>query len=160
MLFRFEQALGQGHALPQAPCLKAVIARLQPLGPGHLRHQCPQLVQPADGGMGGARTLLHGVRMAAGHAVRPVTSPAPMRSRPAPWPEGSQQATEALARLLSIDERQWHALKGQPKRRAAELLAAALVQLVNDGEATPMVVQALGWLQGELRDPGCPQHGR
>ena len=111
--------------------------------------------------MGGTRTLLHGVRMAGGHAVRPVTSPAPpIRSRPSPWPEGSQGATEALARLLSIDERQWHALKGQPRRRAAELLAAALVQLVNDGDATPMVEQALGWLQGELRDPGCPQHGR
>ena len=83
-----------------------------------------------------------------------------MRSRPTPWPEGSPEATEALARLLSIDERHWHALKGHPNRRAAELLAAALVQLVNNGEATPMVQQALGWLQGELRDPGCPQHGR
>lgn len=83
-----------------------------------------------------------------------------MRSRPTPWPEGSQQATEALARLLSIEGRQWHALKGHPKRRAAELLAAALVQLVNNGEATPMVEQALGWLRGDVRDPGCPQHGR
>jgi len=110
--------------------------------------------------MGGARPLLHGARMAAGHAVRPVSTPAPQRSRPSLWPEGSPEATEALARLLSIEERQWHALKGQPRRRAAELLAAALVQLVNGGEATPMVQQALGWLQGDLRDPGCPQHGR
>jgi len=98
--------------------------------------------------------------MAAGHAVRPVSTPAPQRSRPSLWPEGSPEATEALARLFSIEERQWHALKGQPRRRAAELLAAALVQLVNGGEATPMVQQALDWLQGDLRDPGCPQHGR
>jgi hypothetical protein len=98
--------------------------------------------------------------MAAGATVRPVKQPAPPQSRPSPWPEGSQEASEALARLLSIDDRQWHALKGQPRRRAAELLATALVQLVNNGEATPMVQQALGWLQGELRDPGCPQHGR
>jgi hypothetical protein len=98
--------------------------------------------------------------MAAGDAVRPVKPPAPQRSRPSLWPEGSQEASEALARLLSIEERQWHALKGQQRRRAAELLAAALVQLVNNGDATPMVEQALGWLQGELRDPGCPQHGR
>jgi hypothetical protein len=98
--------------------------------------------------------------MAAGATVRPVKPPVPPQSRPPLWPEGSQESSEALARLLSIDDRQWHALKGQPRRRAAELLAAALVQLVNNGEATPMVEQARGWLHGELRDPGCPQHGR
>ena len=76
------------------------------------------------------------------------------------WPAESQEAARALHEQLRINERQWHALKGQPRRRAAELLAAALVQLVNNGDATPMVEQALGWLQGELRDPGCPQHGR
>jgi len=46
------------------------------------------------------------------------------------------------------------------QRRAAEQLASALVQLLNGGDATPMVEQGLGWLRGELRDPGCPSHGR
>jgi hypothetical protein len=47
------------------------------------------------------------------------------------WPEGSREAAEVLHRLLTIDNRQWHALKGQPQRRAAEQLAAALVQLLD-----------------------------
>jgi hypothetical protein len=72
-----------------------------------------------------------------------------------------------------ISDRQWHALKGQPQRRAAEQLAAALVQLLEEGNAangrssTPqrqqaiaLVRHALAWLEGDLRDPGCPSHGR
>ena len=89
------------------------------------------------------------------------------------WPEGSLEAAQALHRLLAIGDRQWHALKGQPQRRAAEQLAAALVQLLDSANppgaptatpareaATALTAHALGWLQGELRDPGCPQHGR
>lgn len=88
------------------------------------------------------------------------------------WPEGSADQAEALQRLLVIDDRQWHALKGQPSRRAAEQLAGALVQLL--GADTPtasrssearqraiaLTASALAWLEGELRDPGCPDHGR
>ena len=89
-----------------------------------------------------------------------------------PWPEGSRETAEALHRLLTIDNRQWHALKGQPQRRAAEQIAAALVQLLDPANpahapvATPQRQQAidllehgLGWLRGELKDPGCPSHG-
>ena len=96
--------------------------------------------------------------------VRPVSSPSPTQPSATPsrtaWPEGSQAAAEQLHRLLSIDDRQWHALKGVRQRRAAEQLASALVQLLNGADATPMVEQGLGWLRGELRDPGCPSHGR
>ncbi len=89
------------------------------------------------------------------------------------WPEGSQQTAQSLHRLLAIGDRQWHALKGQPQRRAAEQLAAALVLLLDElnspaaatptpqrQQATALVEHALGWLQGERRDPGCPSHGR
>jgi len=88
------------------------------------------------------------------------------------WPTGSRATAEQLHRLLTIDNRQWHALKGQPQRRAAEQLAAALVQLLDErnspaaAEASPqrrqaveLLEHALGWLRGELRDPGCPNHG-
>jgi len=88
------------------------------------------------------------------------------------WPDGSREAAEALHRLLTIDNRQWHALKGQPQRRAAEQLAAALVQLLDPANpanapvATPqrrdaiaLLEHGLGWLRGELKDPGCPTHG-
>ena len=97
--------------------------------------------------------------------IRPV-------SAPQQWPDGSRAAAEALHRLLTINNRDWHALKSQPQRRAAEQLAAALVQLLdgNNAPAAPqataqrqqaiaLVENSLGWLKGELRDPGCPSHG-
>ena len=86
------------------------------------------------------------------------------------WPHGSQQQAEHLQRLLAIGDRQWHALKGQRSRRAAELLAGALVQLLaaDDpgraiaGEGRQRAIEltstALAWLQGDLKDPGCPDH--
>ena len=88
------------------------------------------------------------------------------------WPESAAEQAAALHQLLAIDDRQWHALKGQPCRRAAEQLAGALVQLLSgDGpqaavdsearsRAAALTRSALAWLEGELRDPGCPQHGR
>lgn len=78
----------------------------------------------------------------------------------------------SLQRRLAIDDRQWHALKAQRSRRAAEQLAGALVQLLatdDPSQATPgearqraidLTSSALAWLKGELRDPGCPDHGR
>jgi hypothetical protein len=88
------------------------------------------------------------------------------------WPENSRESAEALHRLLTIDNRQWHALKAQPQRRAAEQLAAALVQLLDPSnppnapittpqreQAIALLEHSLGWLRGELRDPGCPTHG-
>jgi hypothetical protein len=93
-------------------------------------------------------------------------------SAPQQWPDGSREAAEALHRLLSINNRDWHALKGQPQRRAAEQLAAALLHLLDSGnppaapqpthqrqQAIALVEHSLGWLKGELRDPGCPSHG-
>ncbi len=88
------------------------------------------------------------------------------------WPEGSAALAEQLQRQLAISDRDWHALKAQRSRRAAEQLAAALVVLLSaDGPsssvASPARVQALalvehaaGWLRGEISDPGCPSHGR
>jgi hypothetical protein len=66
----------------------------------------------------------------------------------APWPQESLALAQKLQRSLSIDDRQWHRLKSQRSRRAAEQLAAALVE------------HALGWLRAEISDPGCPSHGR
>ncbi|MBM5806241.1 MAG: hypothetical protein FJ056_00855 [Cyanobacteria bacterium M_surface_10_m2_179] len=93
-------------------------------------------------------------------------------SAPQPWPPGSRETAETLHRLLTINNRDWHALKGQPQRRAAEQLAAALVQLLDGSnppgaplptpqrqQAIALLEHSLGWLRGELRDPGCPSHG-
>ncbi len=88
------------------------------------------------------------------------------------WPSGALDMAVALQRQLSIGERDWHALKAQRSRRAAEQLAAALVQLLSGDEparpqasearlrALELVEHAEGWLRAELSDPGCPQHRR
>lgn len=88
------------------------------------------------------------------------------------WPEQALPLAQQLHRSLSITERDWHALKSQRPRRAAEQLAAALVQLLARdtptnaaaGEARQQAIalaeHALGWLKAELSDPGCPSHGR
>lgn len=88
------------------------------------------------------------------------------------WPEDSRKTAEALHKLLMINDRNWHALKSQPQRRAAEQLAAALVQLLDPAnppnaavatqqrqQAIELLEHGLLWLQGELKDPGCPSHG-
>ena len=88
------------------------------------------------------------------------------------WPEQALPLAQQLHRSLSISERDWHALKSQRPRRAAEQLAAALVQLLARDtptnaaagearrEAIALAEHALGWLKAELSDPGCPSHGR
>jgi hypothetical protein len=88
------------------------------------------------------------------------------------WPEESLPLAQQLHRSLSIGERDWHALKSQRPRRAAEQVAAALVQLLArdtptnsaGGEARQQTIEllehALGWLKAEISDPGCPSHGR
>ena len=103
------------------------------------------------------------------HQDRGLAKDAPQRQL---WPSTATAQAETLHRLLTIDDRQWHALKGQPCRRAAEQLAGALVQLLagegptaglsSDGRqrAIALTRSALGWLEGDLRDPGCPSHGR
>ena len=79
----------------------------------------------------------------------------------APWPDSATTKAEELHQLLRISDRDWHQLKNNRQRRGAELLAAAMVQLLRQGESTDveaLTQQALGWVKGELRDPGCPRH--
>ena len=82
-----------------------------------------------------------------------------MASNEQQWPDQALENSRALHGLLRIDERQWHQLKGNRKRRTAELLSAALVQLLGEGDSEDVAAltqQALGWIKGELKDPGCP----
>ena len=90
------------------------------------------------------------------------------------WPEQALPLAIELQRSLCINDRQWHALKGQRQRRAAEQISSALVLLLRESEpsvpssssqgtgqeAIALLEHALGWLKGEIRDPGCPSHGR
>lgn len=102
----------------------------------------------------------------------PPEAPERGAERPSPWPAEALVLAQQLQRLLSIDDRQWHQLKAQRSRRAAEQLAAALVQLMAADdpkrsaptparlEAIALVDHALAWLRSDLSDPGCPTHGR
>jgi hypothetical protein len=95
--------------------------------------------------------------------------PAPGSSH---WPPEALDLAQQLQHALSINDREWHQLKRQRPRRAAEQLASALVLLLHGDEpqvATPtqarqeaigLVEHALGWLRSDLSDPGCPSHGR
>jgi hypothetical protein len=77
------------------------------------------------------------------------------------WPKETLAKSTELHSLLKIGDRDWHRLKAHSNRRAAELLAAALVQLTQDGnteDVAALTNQALGWIKGELKDPGCPRH--
>ena len=72
---------------------------------------------------------------------------------------GVVEQAKALHQSLTIGDREWHKLKSNADRRGAELLAAALTQLLQDGEkrdVEAMTEQALGWIRRELKDPGCP----
>ncbi|WP_370455590.1 DUF6439 family protein [Synechococcus sp. RSCCF101] len=94
-------------------------------------------------------------RMAAASVCFPV-------SPSTAWPAGSLDRARSLHDLLRLSDRDWHALKSDRRRRGAELLAAALTQLLSGGDpqdVTALVDQAGGWLRGELKDPGCPDHG-
>ena len=77
------------------------------------------------------------------------------------WPEQAIEQVLTLHQNLSISDRDWHRLKSDPDRRGAELLAAALAQLIQNGrndDVEALTQQALGWIRGELKDPGCPRH--
>jgi hypothetical protein len=101
-----------------------------------------------------------------------VTQSAPQPTAQRGWPEGALAQAVALQRSLSIGDRDWHALKRQRPRRAAEQISAALVQLLSgDDPAVPSATAArkqaiallehsLGWLKAEVSDPGCPSHQR
>jgi hypothetical protein len=102
-------------------------------------------------------------------AVKPTFRPVSASQQ---WPEASRDTAEALHRLLTIDNRNWHAFKAQPQRRAAEQLAAALVILLDPAnppnapltteqrrQSIELLEHGLGWLRGERKDPGCPSHG-
>ena len=88
------------------------------------------------------------------------------------WPDQALHQAVALQRSLSIGDRDWHALKRQRPRRAAEQISAALVQLLSGDDpssaapteareqAIALLEHSLGWLKAELSDPGCPSHRR
>jgi hypothetical protein len=113
--------------------------------------------------------------MAADPGERPVPPLPSHADQPAAltrnhWPDGALDLAERLQVSLAISDRDWHALKHQRPRRAAEQIAAALVQLLAaDDPCRPKPTEAreraislldhgLSWLRAEISDPGCASH--
>ena len=75
------------------------------------------------------------------------------------WPDLAKQLATELHAELSLNNKNWHQLKSVSDRRAAELIAASLVQLIGGGETSDvqaLLDQGMLWLKGEIKDPGCP----
>ena len=76
------------------------------------------------------------------------------------WSNHTIELAKKLHEDVRIKESDWHRYKNQPDKRAAELLAAAISQLINSNSSSdvqPLVEHALLWIKGELKDPGCPR---
>ena len=66
---------------------------------------------------------------------------------------------KALNQKLMINHTNWHKLKGDKNRRAAELISSALSQLIigeNENEAILYLEESLKWMKGEIKDKPCP----
>ena len=75
------------------------------------------------------------------------------------WSKETVQLAEKLHLNLSLSDKNWHKLKNNHAHRAAELLSAAIVQLLQKGEASDieaLTEQSMLWLKKEINDPGCP----
>ncbi len=76
------------------------------------------------------------------------------------WPAETKICAKELHSLLTLNHKKWHKLKSDADHRAAELLSGALLQLLQGGkhsDVETLSLQALKWLKGDLKDPGCPR---
>ncbi len=77
------------------------------------------------------------------------------------WPANTKELAIELHSQLKLDNLNWHHLKGNSERRAAELIAAAMVQIVSEGKPSDVVnllTHSIKWMKREVKAPGCPQH--
>ncbi len=75
------------------------------------------------------------------------------------WNDEIINLIRSLHSELVLKDNNWHKLKNNKSRRAAELLVSALSQIVNNGKESDieeLIEQSLRWLREEVKDPGCP----
>ena len=72
------------------------------------------------------------------------------------------ELAQALAERSAIAHQDWHRLKGNRQAQAKQQLTSALVFLLKDQpqEALQHLNQAVGWLDGSLASPPCPDAQR
>ena len=69
------------------------------------------------------------------------------------------QLAQQLNNKLKIDHLDWHKLKGKKINRSAELISAALCQLLiseNEKDAINYLEESIKWLKGINLDKPCP----
>lgn len=77
------------------------------------------------------------------------------------WPNSAKELAIELHSKLKLDDKNWHHLKDNSDRRAAELLSSAIVQLLSEGspeDIEDLLNQSIKWIKREVKAPGCPQH--
>ena len=75
------------------------------------------------------------------------------------WDEDIIQLTQELNNKLKIDHIDWHKLKSKKMNRSAELISAALCQLLiseNEIDAINYLEESIKWLKGINVDKPCP----
>ena len=76
------------------------------------------------------------------------------------WSKQTKHLAKELHNLISINDKNWHQLKGNYVRRAGESLSAALIQLINDGDLADveeLIDQSKLLIRKEIKIEGC-QH--
>ena len=69
------------------------------------------------------------------------------------------QLAQKLKNKLKIDHLDWHKLKGKKLNRSAELISAALCQLLiseNEEDTINYLEESIKWLKGINVDKPCP----
>ena len=75
------------------------------------------------------------------------------------WNKEIIELTQKLNEKLKIDHNNWHKLKGNKYNRSAELLSAALCQLIissNEKDAIEYMEESIKWLKEINIDKPCP----
>ena len=75
------------------------------------------------------------------------------------WDEEIIQLSQKLNDKLKISHIDWHKLKGKKINRSAELISAALCQLIiseNEKDTIKYLEESIKWLKGINVDKPCP----
>ncbi len=84
-----------------------------------------------------------------------------MKKNKSIWTNRTEALINDLHTELRLSNNNWHKYKSNKYRRAAELLASALSQIIRNGKEADieaLIQQSLCWIREEVTDPGCPSH--
>ena len=75
------------------------------------------------------------------------------------WDKDTIKLVQSLNDKLKIDNSKWHKDKGNKYKRSAELISAALCQLLisqNEKDTINYLEESINWLKGINVDKPCP----